>query len=177
MPVEDYVGLVRFIANRFAVRSGVDVDDLVSAGLYAAHKALERFDPAREVPEAKFVGRRVRGAIMDVLRDRQGHRRKGPRPLLGSIEDCPGAVLADPAPSVEQMLVERDERQEVRSMVARLPAKEREVCELYFFEDLKLSEISALWGQTESRSCQVRLNALKRLRRFYAIARKDGASN
>ncbi len=47
----------------------VQRDDLVSAGMLALVQASRSFDPDRGVPFVHFAGRRIRGAILDELRD------------------------------------------------------------------------------------------------------------
>ena len=48
--------------------------------------------------------------------------------------------------------------------ILRLPEKERIVIILYYYEELTLKEISVLFGVTESRVCQLHVQAIARLR-------------
>jgi RNA polymerase sigma factor FliA len=54
----------------------------------------------------------------------------------------------------------------------RLPAKERLVISLYFYEELNLKEIGEILGVTESRASQVRSRALIRLKNYLKNALK-----
>ncbi len=63
--------IVRAIAAKCAKRlpSLVDVDDLVSVGLFGLVRAMESFQPARGVKFQTFCGKHVLGAINDWLRE------------------------------------------------------------------------------------------------------------
>jgi len=63
--------MVRAIAGRMAQRLpvAVDVDELANVGTLGLIDAIDRFDPARGVPFKAYAEIRVRGAIVDALRD------------------------------------------------------------------------------------------------------------
>jgi RNA polymerase sigma factor for flagellar operon FliA len=65
-----YLDIVRFTAERMKVRlpNEVEVDDLMSAGLFGLMDAIGAFDPERGVKFATYCAQRVRGAIFDELR-------------------------------------------------------------------------------------------------------------
>jgi RNA polymerase sigma factor for flagellar operon FliA len=69
--VIDHVGLVKTIASRLAQRlpSQVEVVDLISVGVLGLIDAAGRYQPATGVPFDAFARRRVRGAMLDALRD------------------------------------------------------------------------------------------------------------
>lgn len=68
--VEHYLGLVRFAAERLAAKlpDEVDVDDLMSAGIFGLVDALDAFDLSRGVKFETYCAPRIRGAILDELR-------------------------------------------------------------------------------------------------------------
>ena len=68
--VERYHDVVRFTAERMHMKlpSEVDVDDLMSAGLFGLMDAIENFDPDRGVKFETYCAQRIRGAIFDELR-------------------------------------------------------------------------------------------------------------
>ncbi|RMF71798.1 MAG: sigma-70 family RNA polymerase sigma factor, partial [Planctomycetota bacterium] len=68
--VEHYLYLVRFTAERLGAKlpDEVDVDDLMSAGVFGLVDALDAFDPERGVKFETYCAPRVRGAILDELR-------------------------------------------------------------------------------------------------------------
>ena len=68
--VEKYHDLVRFTAERMAMRlpSEVDTLDLMSAGTFGLMDAINAFDPDRNVKFETYCTQRIRGAIFDELR-------------------------------------------------------------------------------------------------------------
>ena len=68
--LEYYLPLVRYNAERLHVKlpDEVDVDDLISAGIFGLMDALNAFDPNRGVKFETYCAPRVRGAILDELR-------------------------------------------------------------------------------------------------------------
>ncbi|MBD0330923.1 MAG: RNA polymerase sigma factor WhiG [Thermoleophilia bacterium] len=65
-----YAPLVKFVAGRVGsgLPSHVDDEDLMSYGLLGLIRAIERFDPGRDVKFETYAIPRVRGAIIDELR-------------------------------------------------------------------------------------------------------------
>ena len=70
--VRDHLGLVGHLAREAAARlpRHLDADDLVGAGSLALVQAARTFDPALGVPFARFAGTRIRGAMIDHMRQR-----------------------------------------------------------------------------------------------------------
>ncbi|MFO0963413.1 MAG: FliA/WhiG family RNA polymerase sigma factor [Phycisphaerales bacterium] len=68
--IERYYEVVRYTAERMHTRlpSEVDVNDLISAGLFGLMDAIDAFDPARGVKFETYCAPRIRGAIFDELR-------------------------------------------------------------------------------------------------------------
>ena len=69
--IERFYEVVRFTAERVHTRlpSEVDVNDLMSAGLFGLMDAIDSFDPARGVKFETFCAPRIRGSIFDELRN------------------------------------------------------------------------------------------------------------
>jgi RNA polymerase sigma factor for flagellar operon FliA len=67
-----YLGLVHHVARDVAGRvpPEVELDDLVSAGTLGLVRALEAFDEARGLEFSTYATPRIRGAILDDLRQR-----------------------------------------------------------------------------------------------------------
>lgn len=65
-------------------------------------------------------------------------------------------VLADPdSPSPDEQAVKEDMRTSLRKSFRCLSVREQKILHLYYFEDLRLSEIAALFEVTEARICQI----------------------
>jgi len=58
----------------------------------------------------------------------------------------------------------------VRTAVSRLPEREQQAIELYYFRGLQLKDVGARLGVTESRACQLCGQGIKRLRKRLAHA-------
>ena len=68
--IENYLHLVRYTAERMHTRlpSEVDVEDLMSSGLFGLMDAIDAFDLERGVKFETYCTQRIRGAIFDELR-------------------------------------------------------------------------------------------------------------
>ncbi|MHC4443950.1 MAG: FliA/WhiG family RNA polymerase sigma factor [Planctomycetota bacterium] len=69
--MEYYLPLVKATAERISAKlpSEVDVDDLISAGIFGLIDAIEAFDLERGVKFETYCSPRIRGAILDELRN------------------------------------------------------------------------------------------------------------
>lgn len=69
--IEHYLYLVRYNAERIGAKlpDEVDVDDLMSAGIFGLVDALDAFDLSRGVKFETYCAPRIRGAILDELRN------------------------------------------------------------------------------------------------------------
>ena len=68
--VERFMPLVKYNAERIWSRlpDGVELDDLISAGIFGLMDAIEAFDTARGVKFETYCVPRIRGAMLDELR-------------------------------------------------------------------------------------------------------------
>jgi RNA polymerase sigma factor for flagellar operon FliA len=68
--MERYLDIVRYTAERMHMRlpSEVDVEDLMSAGLFGLMDAIDAYDLERGVKFETYCAQRIRGAIFDELR-------------------------------------------------------------------------------------------------------------
>lgn len=69
--IEQYVDLVRIIAGRLYATYGnhLEFDDLVSYGIFGLIDAIEKFDPDKNVKFETYAQIRIRGAVVDQLRN------------------------------------------------------------------------------------------------------------
>ena len=70
--IEFYLPLVRYNAQRIHARlpASVEIDDLISAGIFGLMDAIDSFDRARKVKFETYSQRRISGSILDWLRAR-----------------------------------------------------------------------------------------------------------
>ena len=68
--MEHYLPLVKYTAERIYVKlpDKVELDDLISAGIFGLMDAIDAFDQARGVKFETYCSPRIRGAILDELR-------------------------------------------------------------------------------------------------------------
>lgn len=68
--MENYLHLVRYNAERIHVKlpDEVELDDLMSAGIFGLMDAIEAFDLERGVKFETYCAPRIRGAVLDELR-------------------------------------------------------------------------------------------------------------
>src|SRR5947209_8300757 len=68
--IEKYLPLVRYNAERVwsKLPDGVDLNDLISAGVFGLMDAIEAFDLSRGVKFETYCVPRIRGAMLDELR-------------------------------------------------------------------------------------------------------------
>ncbi|HZY73126.1 MAG TPA: FliA/WhiG family RNA polymerase sigma factor [Edaphobacter sp.] len=100
---------VRFIAKRIHDRlpSHISLDDLISTGVVGLLSAIDNFDPSQNVQLNTYAERRIRGAIMDSLREmdwapREIRRRS--RHIEGAIHKLKQKLGSEP--SEEQIAAE-----------------------------------------------------------------------
>ena len=69
--MENYHPLVRYNAERIWAKlpDEVELDDLISAGVFGLMDAIDAFDLSRGVKFETYCSARIRGAILDALRD------------------------------------------------------------------------------------------------------------
>ena len=81
--LEAHAGLVRHIAHSMVrqLSATIDLDDLVSYGTFGLVDAVERFDPQHGARFATYATHRVRGAIIDGMRNLDGVRETMKFPL------------------------------------------------------------------------------------------------
>src|SRR4030042_2372306 len=66
-----FTPLVRYLASRVGIHlpNHVEIDDLVSFGIFGLIDALNKFDPSKNVKFKTYAELRIRGAIYDSLRE------------------------------------------------------------------------------------------------------------
>ncbi len=67
----EYLPKVRYIAGRLSMKlpSHVDTEDLISCGVAGLIDAVDKFDPSKNVKFSTYAEFRIRGAMLDYLRE------------------------------------------------------------------------------------------------------------
>lgn len=216
----EHLPQVRLIARRIHERlpESILFEDLLSAGVVGLIQAIDNFDPLQNVRLKTYAEFRIRGAILDSLRDldwaprmkrrlaremeaavESAERRLGRVPEeadiaaelklsvadyrlrlsevaaldVGELEflrDDSGLPAAyryviDPEENSPVVQLERAELERlITASIDRIPAVERMVLSLYFFEELTLREVGDVMGLHFTRVSQIKSQALLRLR-------------
>ena len=90
---------------------------------------------------------------------------------LSSIDECysesDGAFAAD-EPDAEALLLQQEDRTLLAEAIASLPERHQLVIQLYFVEELNLSEIAAVLGVSVPRVHQLKAAALDKIKAEFA---------
>ena len=218
--IVEHLPQVRLIARKIHERvpSSICFDDLFSAGVVGLIQAVDHFDPRQKVKLRTFAEFRIRGAILDSLRDADWAPRlkrrlardmeaavsrveqrlgraaeeteiaaelcitiEDYRKNLGEVaaldigeleylrDDKETPILLKYMASAEEdspamQLERKDLERLLASAIERIPAAERTVLSLYFYEELTLKEIADIMGIHFSRVSQIKSQAVLRLR-------------
>ncbi|MGQ9461939.1 MAG: sigma-70 family RNA polymerase sigma factor [Candidatus Fervidibacter sp.] len=208
--VQAYLHLVKRTVARIKplLPPSVEEGDLISYGLIGLLESIDRFDQTKGVPFEAFAIQRIRGAIVDGLRQmgwlpRSAYQRTkqlqdtienleqrlGHPPTeeelageLGLTSEEYSEFVMEAAPvtilpleellplaerASERSILEEHQRELVEILAAavnQLPEKERLVITLYFYEQMTLKEIAKVMKLTEGRVCQLKTQALVRLK-------------
>jgi RNA polymerase sigma factor FliA len=220
--IQAYAPLVKYVAQRLACRlpASICLDDLISVGVLGLMDAIEKYDPTRGTIFKTYAELRIRGAMLDELREwdwaprsvRQKEHalthayaaleRQHGRPatdeevatFLGldlatfsdwladvrgvailSLDmplerDADGntstalAWLVDETPSPLQLVETEDLRTHLAAALDQLPAREKTVLSLYYYEELTMQEIGKVLELTLSRISQIHTKAILHVR-------------
>src|SRR5580704_17106921 len=171
------VDLVNNVARRFQRRVPpcVTFDDLVGAGMIGLIQAADRFDRTRDLKFKTYAQHRIRGAMLDFLRDEDPlsltERRRvresaaglsatgcGIQPVTVSLDQISLRRLAAPAQPAFTL------RSEVREARRCLSPRENRVIELLYDFGWQSREVAVELHVNESRVSQIKTRAISKLR-------------
>lgn len=150
----------------------IDLRDVRQAAVLGLLRAARDFDPRHGVPFRPYAWLRIRGEIVDYLRemdwasryDRAAWKARGAEV---SMESLPDERLLPPGgePRPDELCLAAELRRLLAAAIAALPKRARQAVELYYFKGLTLREAGRAMGVNESRVCQILKPALRELRR------------
>ena len=176
-----HLGFARAVASRSLDPRcrGADREDLIAWGVFGLVQAARRYRGDLGAPFGAYAARRVRGQVLDALRDRDPltrTERRAFREQQKVSEDLPQPyveVSLDRLAELGDVDVARRSAAATRAdprwhavagELARLSPLERKVVVLAYAKGLTLKEIGATVALSESGVCRVRARALKKLR-------------
>lgn len=184
-----HLGFARAVASRALDPRcrGADREDLVAWGVLGLVQAARRYRDDAGAPFSAYAARRVRGQVLDALRERDPLTRAARRAYRDAREKDPdlpppvveisldrcleagleavewGSAGAGPArPGRTRCSAEQWSR--VAAELRHIEPLERKVLVLSFARGLTLKEIGAQIGLSESGVCRLRGRALRRVR-------------
>jgi len=166
---------VEKMARKLAWRAEGGADALVAVGQEALWEASTRFEAQQGVDFWAYASYRVRGAMIDELRrqdplgrhSRQLLRQDKPLPPWTAVERVGMEIVMDTVPGNDNPEVEAIGREEVgmiRKYLSRLPENLQYVLRRTYLEGATLLEVGVELGVGDARVCQIRREALSKLR-------------
>lgn len=171
--IQRFVPMVRRLAWHIhgGGRPGIELEDLMQAGMVALTEAAQRHAGPGEDGFAAYAKLRVRGAMVDLIRRQVPLSRsqaRHERPVrLESIDEAysdSDLAYADDRPDSFAQLADEEVRRHLAGAIAGLPQRLQLVVQLYFVEELNLAEIAAALQVSVPRVHQIKAQALERLR-------------
>jgi RNA polymerase sigma factor for flagellar operon FliA len=184
-----HLGFARAIASRALDPRcrGADREDLVAWGVLGLVQAARRYRDDAGAPFGAYAARRVRGQVLDALRERDPLTRSArrayrvarerdadlPQPIVEvSLDRCMEAGLegsewrsaGTATPPAPRTRCADDQWRRVAGALRELEPLERRVLVLSFARGLTLKEIGARIGLSESGVCRLRARALRHMR-------------
>ncbi|MEW6434625.1 MAG: sigma-70 family RNA polymerase sigma factor [Myxococcota bacterium] len=178
------------VARKFASRSG-RLDDLIQEGNVGLMKAIEHFDPKKNVRFATYAVWWIRAYITRYLKDNRSHVRGGEHERLSMsdfsldspLDDEADATYLDrledqgPTPDVSYLSLERDEAvsQALQRVKRRLGDLGWDILQERLTQDKPrtLEELGARWGVSRERVRQVELKTKSFLARYLEAFNTD----
>lgn len=179
--IVSHLGFARAVASRSLDPRcrGADREDLIAWGVFGLVQAARRYRGDMGAPFGAYAARRVRGQVLDALRERDPLTRTERRAFKEQqkiSEDLPQpyvevsldrlAEIGDAEIAGSALLPSKTDPRwpRVIAALATLPPMERKVVVLAFARGMTLKEIGARVSLSESGVCRVRARALKKLR-------------
>lgn len=158
---------------------GADREDLIAWGVLGLVQAARRYRDDRGASFSAYAARRVRGQVLDALRERDPLTRTARRAFREAREEKPDlappvlevsldrCIQAGIEPSLAEVITSAPNTRwpEVARQLTTLPPVERTVLALSYGRCMTLKEIGRKVGLSESGVCRVRSRALAKMRR------------
>ena len=117
---------------------------------------------ARDTEVAERLGITL-NEYYQILQDANTHRISSVEEVVNSVEELTEGLIGK-SPCPLESTERNDFKEALATAIAGLPERERLVLSLYYDEELNLREIGQILGVSESRVCQIHVQAVVRLR-------------
>lgn len=171
-PPPEVARSVEFHARRAAAASGryQDLEDHRQDGWLGYCQAVQRFDGDAGARISTFASGRIRGQIVDGIRERNilgpGAARAGSPMVALSLDDPRTPHILPPSPAnPEEDAIRAETARAVRRAIEALPEIQAQVLRMHYLEELLLTEIAAQLGTSLKNVSRIHVLALRALRR------------
>lgn len=187
-----HLGFARAVAARSLDPRcrGADREDLIAWGVFGLVQAARRYRGDLGAPFGAYAARRVRGQVLDALRERDPltrSERRAFRAAQKESEDLPPPYVEISLDRLAELGDEEEARTaprarldprwaRVAAQLNALTALERRVVVLAYAREMTLREIGIRVGLSESGVCRVRARALRKLRAACAVEDTERAA-
>jgi len=154
-----HLGLVRRLAKPIHRSAGnfTELGDLIGSGVLGLIEAAERFEPERGISFVTWCQQRVRGAMLDMLRQMSFTPKREGLPKVFPLDlDLPGR-----SKPVGREIEIADEFEYVMGL---LTTQQRKVAKRYYQEEKLMLQIGAEMGISESQVSRIHSKLMNRLR-------------
>ncbi|MCI8991460.1 MAG: RNA polymerase sporulation sigma factor SigE [Eubacterium sp.] len=173
--IEHNLRLVVYIAKKFD-NTGVGVEDLISIGTIGLIKAINTFDPLKNIKLATYASRCIENEILMYLRRTSKHKLEVSIDEPLNVDWDGNELLLSDILGTEEDVVYRDIESEVEKKlllkaITRLSGRERTIIELRYGlnrgegEELTQKEVADLLGISQSYISRLEKKIMKRLKK------------
>jgi RNA polymerase sporulation-specific sigma factor len=162
MLIEAYQPLV--FKQALPYRSLQNIMDVVQEGTIGLIEAVERYDPGRGVAFSLFAIHRIRGRMLDYLQ-KEG---ASDSPCMDAVQDEGGSTykenLMDTSPTVAEQAENHELVGKLRTAMARLPAREKEVLENVYLASQDVQAVAEAMDISPSHVYRLQKTGIRRIR-------------
>jgi len=173
--IEHNLRLVVYIAKKFD-NTGVGVEDLISIGTIGLIKAINTFNPSKNIKLATYASRCIENEILMHLRRSQKTRFEVSIDEPLNVDWDGNELLLSDILGTEEDVISKDmeeeaERKMLRAAICKLPPRERTIVELRYGindpDDIEMTqkEVADLLGISQSYISRLEKKIIKRLRK------------
>ena len=144
----------------------IDFEDLVGFGFFGLLYAVERYNPNKDIKFKTYARLRINCAIYDGLREIFPPLPKMIYKDISKIQNEISRYIENKI-TPEYLLEKKEIKKEVIDALKKLPQREYEVLELYYYEWLTLKEISNIFRISEIRTYKIYRKAMQDLKDIF----------
>jgi RNA polymerase sigma factor for flagellar operon FliA len=197
--LKEYLHIVRYNAIKIKRKCPgyVELDDLVSAGVFGLMDAIKAFNPDRGVKFETYCVQRIRGAILDELRTTDWVPRhvrvkakktnttvvqvyRITNDFRGFEKDQSHDYFVDSSYIIDHKTPKPDEKiskeDHFQYLISCLTINEKKILNLYYKDGYKMPEIGKMLDLTRSRVSQIRSTAVEKIKKHIKCKAKKMSS-